>query len=558
MENLTQDQIARVTYTLTSDYINSLKNHDHSFHLYTVHFKANFEISKLFNIDLDFVCEYGKNSSLLNTEKLIGEEITLAISQDDEPQDDNIIGYASDIQELGSYVLNTNSDNEKIFVFYHLELKPALWKYSQAVDSKVFVKKNIEEIVKELIKFNDKNQWVYVPAEFKLGNDFSKKKRDFIMQYNENKFDFFCWLLEQNGIYFYFEDDVDDGKKFSNKLVISDGSFPHPSLENYGSKDDPNAPLLYRSANGFNTYIIDNIDQPIITSFVLKQTPTPKNIKVIGYNYTKPNTQVCGEYKLDHNIGSGQIILSNEDVDSSADAKTIAKIRGQEIYCHSRVFSGVSNIYNLFPGFTFKMQGHFNNSFNYSDKNKVEYLLTKVIHYGCFVNFIARNTAVDINVFKQYFSFDCNGDYYHNNFECIKVDANHPYRPKRIAPRAKIEGSINAFIAGKNDNSEGLAETDNLGRYKLRFYFDQDSSDNNKASYWVRRAQKFVGKNFGSQSLSAGVEVLVNFIRGNPNQPVIIGVLHNEEVKHLKGSKDLSETKIDLLLELIKKLLITV
>lgn len=523
MDNISQNQTQTQTsktqqdtsiIILTSDYIKSLTNCK----IHVICCQITEEISKLSYMDLDFVCEFDNNSeqTFLDTERLISEELTLSIIPKKNVKGNNFIGYASDIKELGNYEQNTNSDsNKKIFIFYHLELRPALWKYTQIIDSKVFVNKNIEEIIKDLIAFNKKDQWLYIPAKFELTSAWSKTKHNFIMQYNENKFDFLCWLLEQNGVYFYFKEKIEQNNNTA-ELVITDNIYTHASLDDYN--DTKNKPLLYSKTKGFN------IDEQIITSFVLKQQPTPKTVIVNCYNFRKPNTLFSGSFTF-ANSGFGQVILTNEEVEDQTDANIIAKIRGEEIYCHSRVFTGTSNIMRMTTGVTFRLQGHFNDSFNYDivKGNKQEYLITKVVHQGSMMHSLSQKLSIPAGIFAQYCNMEnMEKDYYHNSFECIKVDAKHPYRPKRVAPRAKIGGVLSAKITYIETNKEKIKD----GNYKIKFPFINDCAE----SPLIRRAKDQAGFNSGFHvPLIIDTEVLVSFIRDNPNFPIIVGAVENAD-----------------------------
>ena len=114
--------------------------------------------------------------------------------------------------------------------------------------------------------------------------------------------------------------------------------------------------------------------------------------------------------------------------------------------------------------------------------------------------------------------------YYRNTFSCIESEV--PYRPARKAPRSKVSGVIRAFVDGAGSGAR--AEMDEYGRYKLVFPFDISGRKGGNASCWIRMAQPQVGKDSGlSLPLLPGTEVIVSFIGGNPDRPVITGALPN-------------------------------
>ncbi len=463
---------------------------------YVVSFQGYEALNELFNFSIDFVC---KNKSL-DTDTLMSSLTTFSIARQS-GEVSNFSGYPINVEQSGQF-----GD----FAYYHVDLRPTFWKMTQLSASRIFLNKTIKDIIKEIL---EDEQFLH------LSNDFNFVKTDypqqeFVMQYNETNFDFISWILEQNGAYFYFDQDNKNNKYMTDKLVFCDQPSSHNAISN-----DNNSEVTYAEISG-----LDFVHrQEIIYSFRLKQSPLPRNIVVRDYDWKKPNQVIAGKADVSQN-GLGTIYLTNENVESESEANRIAKIRAEELQCHSKTYYGKSVIPTLRPGFTFKLKNHYNQKFNQ------EYLLTKVTHEGSQESFLTLGLGIPMLAGINKNSNEQNHYYYRNDFECI--EAKQVYHPKRKAPRAEIKGVIRGFIDGAGDSSR--PEVDEYGRYKVIFPFDTSGRDKGKGSCWIRRSQEQVGQGSGLNfPLLGGVEVTISFLNGNPNLPIISGALANGETQSL-------------------------
>ena len=327
----------------------------------------------------------------------------------------------------------------------------------------------------------------------------SYPSQEFAMQYEESIYDYILWRMEEQGAYFYFSPEGD-------KVIFADTPKSH---------DASAATVFYSPATGLE----NNHREEVISSFSLSQTPLPRQVVVRSYDWKNPRKLIVGEAEVSA-TGIGDVYLTHENVESDSEAERIAAIRAEELVCRSRIFTGTGSVPILRPGVTFTLDRHYNPAFNRD--------------YRVLGHHARRRSGSLSEPRPRHSHAQCQGaPLYHNTFSCIESDV--PYRPERTAKRAKVSGVIRAFVDGAGSGSR--AEMDEYGRYKLLFPFDVSGRKQGNASCWIRMAQPQVGKDSGlSLPLLPGVEVIVSFIDGNPDRPVITGALPNGETGVITGS----------------------
>ena len=385
--------------------------------------------------------------------------------------------------------------------FFRVSLVPPLWRLSLEFRSAVYVDKTVPEIIQETLNAAKLTQG----ADYDLSGLLGKyPQREFTCQYNETDLNFICRLMEYAGIHFYFEN-TDQGCK----LILADGQdySPVPQLD----------PVMF--ADPGNTK-----DYESIVRLRCRYEQTPVDVKVKDYNYAQPSLDVFGattvqtaaDYKGDY----GSVWLFGENVSTPEDAKRLAAIRAEEIACWANVFEGAGAVCELRAGYTFKLQSHPYKEFNQG------YLLTEIHHR-------ARN--LDQSWGNRSYNEADQGTtdaYYSNTFQAVVSTVQ--YRPRRSTPKPRVTSVITGFVY-----AESLQDTlplDELGRYRVELPFVNADHPSRKVTCWMRLAQPAAGPRFGTAyTLQAGAEVLIQFINGDPDRPVIWGSLYN-------GASDLLRT----------------
>lgn len=444
-------------------------------------FRGTEALSSLFSFDVELV---SKNMSL-DLEELLAGNAKLTIKRGGGFPDAVFAGRPAAARQSGSF---------GEYAYYSVTLRPAFWKFTQLVQSAIFLNKTAPETVDELI-----SEERGFPLNFEMRLTAEYPKQEFAMQHEESVYDYIAWRMEQQGAYFYFAPDGD-------KVIFSDSPQSH---------DGPAGTIYYSPATGLEG---DKTGE-VATSFSLCQTPLPARVVVRSYSWKNPNVPIVAEAEVSPR-GFGDVYLAHEPAETHADAQRIAEIRAEELKCRSKIYSGVSASPLMRPGAVFTLDRHYNEKFNR------DYMVTEVTHEGAQEAFISMGLGIPIRGAAEHL-------FYRNEFRCIESDT--PYRPPRTAPRAKITGVMRAFVDGAGSGAR--AETDEYGRYKLIFPFDISGRKGGNGSCWIRMSQQQAGPDSGlALPVQPGVEALVSFEEGDPDRPYISGVLASGETGSIYGS----------------------
>jgi type VI secretion system secreted protein VgrG len=185
---------------------------------------------------------------------------------------------------------------------------------------------------------------------------------------------------------------------------------------------------------------------------------------------------------------------------SDGDSDTKRRIEAEEVAAHT--VRGSSGCRSFSPGYTFK------------DADGKKYLLTVVSHSA--------------SIRGAYESGAADGEFvYVNTFSAIPADV--PFRPERSTPKPIVGGSQTAVVVGKSGEE---IDTDEHGRIKVQFHWDRLGKKDQKSSCWVRVAQSMAGPGWGGQFIPRiGQEVVVSYLEGDPDQPLVTGVVYNSQNK---------------------------
>jgi type VI secretion system secreted protein VgrG len=325
---------------------------------------------------------------------------------------------------------------------------------------------------------------------------------DHCVQYRETDFNFVSRLMEQEGIYYFFEQ-VDEGGSVKHKLKLADAKSAH--TENPGFET-----IHYRPSLGAEAETSEA--KGSILSWTRMKQVQPGTYRVNDFDFKRPKTSLLGsdtQEKQHSNAGFEiyDFAANFADEDSGDHGEAYAKVRIQELQTQHDIILGQSDSPGLVCGAKFKLEGH-----PRSDENG-DYLIVGVT-YHC--------TAE---------SYKPGGESPGKIFLCdfTAIPADCAFRPARITPKPRIQGPQTAIVVGKA-GEEIL--TDEFGRIKVQFHWDRYSPANENSPCWVRVSQLWAGKNWGSVFLPRiGQEVIVEFLDGNPDRPIVTGAVYNGESK---------------------------
>lgn len=392
--------------------------------------------------------------------------------------------------------------------FYRAKLVPKLWWLMQTQHNQVFLDQTVPEIIERALVDGGMDSLDYDISHLEGSYD----AIDYACQYSESHFNFISRWMEREGLYYYFFHNQD-----GDRLVLSDSTLSHESLSQ-------GADLYYSPVSGLEY----GHREEIVQNFSCRQKQLPQSIALKDHNPERPSLEMVVRAEVDPN-GRGETYIYGEHYNTPEEGERLVAIRAEELLSQKQFFHGDSTVPHLAPGFKFNLNDHYRESFNQ------EYLITGITHEGDQTKLLKASVigtlddSTDINV-------------YSNNFTAIP--ANCQYRHPRTASLPKISGTLHGQIDGELDSQ--YAQLDDEGRYKVKLPFDiNDEHLDGKASARIRMMQPYAGENRGMQfPLSKGTEVLLTFIDGNPDRPVIAGAVSTPTAPSPVNADNQSESVI--------------
>jgi type VI secretion system secreted protein VgrG len=428
-------------------------------------------MSQLFNFALDLLSE----NPAIAFDHILGQPVTMTLHLPDGSQR-YFNGYVSRFVQTGT---------DARFTTYQAEVVPWLWFLTRTADCRIFQNMTVPDIIAKI--FRDLGF-----TDFKNQLQGSFEPRDYCVQYRETDFNFVSRLMEQYGIFYFFEHEKD-----KHTLVLA------------------NAPSVHQPCPGQERARYDYaegavLEEDVITNWQKEQELQPGKYALTDYNFETPSTS------LGVNVDSIITVNGNSKYEiydypgeylKKAQGEALVKIRMEEEEAQYTVVSGSSNCRAFLPGYRFDLVGHTNQAMN------AAYVLTEVRH----------TTTVG----ESYVSGAATGaeEFYSNSFTCIPADV--PYRPARVTPKPIVQGPQTATVVGPA-GEEIFA--DKYGRVKVQFHWDREGQRDENSSCWIRVSHPWAGKNWGAVAIPRiGQEVIVDFLEGDPDQPIITGRVYNAE-----------------------------
>ena len=357
--------------------------------------------------------------------------------------------------------------------FFRAEIVPALWRLTLTRESRMYQEKSVPDILEEVF-----TRTAHPDYELRLTRDY--EPREYCVQYRETHFNFVSRLLEEEGIFYFFE-------HFEDRHVLvlcDDNGSTNPALAAEELRFAPEHATVADSVNEFEA------ERALHTG----------KITIWNYDYLQPTMKLA--YSLGDELESYDYPVNYKDPDHGERA---ARLLLEAEEATRQVVRGASTVRGLLPGHHFKLKEHFR-----SDAN-AKYLITQVQHFA---------NAGGYRAWDQTAALD-----YRNEFQAIPFGT--PYRPQRRTPRPTIRGWQPAIVTGPPGSE---VHCDKYGRIKVQFYWDRDGKRNEKSSCWIRVTTPWGGKGYGSVSIPrVGNEVAVAFQEGDPDMPLIIGSVYNDD-----------------------------
>jgi type VI secretion system secreted protein VgrG len=437
-------------------------------------FSGREELGRLFEYNVELLSEKGD----ITAEKLLGTNATVALELPGGMLR-NFNGYLTRFTVQGQ--TSTPAFKSGTGYLYLATISPGLWMRTRASNSQIFAKQTIADLLSsELPKGN------LMTLDAQVG---ATELRDYVVQYRETDFNFLSRMMEHAGVYYFFTH-VDG----AHSMTLIDDAGKH--------KTNPLLATLSFTGATLADVSVDSLQ------FVSEVQPGAYSTG--DYNYVTPNTQIAAvtSQPKSHDNAGFEIFDFPTDTTTSSFASTYAQIRADELGCRYAVAHGTGTERRIQVGFKITVANHSSAVMNR------EFLV--IGHAFEATNNLAQSAGGAGS------SFQC-------TFEAIPSSVQ--FRPARVSPRPIIAGTQTALVVADfrtDTDSSGGADPigANIGRVKVQFYWDRYG----KQSCWARVSTPWAGKGYGFQNMPRiGEEVLVQFLEGDPDRPVVIGRVHNAE-----------------------------
>jgi type VI secretion system secreted protein VgrG len=420
-------------------------------------------ISMPFHYDVEML----SLNNAIDATQLLRKKATVSIMLTDGSQR-YINGYFSRFVQLGT--------TQEGFTSYQGTLVPWLWFLTLWSDCKIFQTKSVKDIVEEVFTGLGYSDFKFTLMKPHLS-------RDYTVQYRESSFAFVSRLLEEEGIFYYF-----NHSESQHILTLIDNKVSVQTC--------PAQATAAVVAAGLSAYE----DQDAITGIVFENRVATDKITLKDYNPLDPfaslQSQESGTYTEEVYDYPGRY-------DTQTLGDTFAGVRLEEQEAPLLSVQGDSTCRAFQAGYKFDLKEHNRRSLNQT------YLIVRVVHD-------MRNPGYHTHAEK----FD-----YRNRFDLIPYSTQ--YRPPRLTPKGRIYGSHTAVVVGPAGEE---IYVDKYGRVKVQFYWDRIGQKNESSSCWIRVSQEWAGKLWGSiHTPRIGQEVIVEFLEGDPDRPIITGRVYNAD-----------------------------
>jgi type VI secretion system secreted protein VgrG len=444
--------------------------------LHVLEFHGEEAISSLFQFRIDLAAE----SDSLSFSTILGKPALLTITGEKGPR--YVHGMVAAFQQR---------EKARKFTIYHAVVVPKVWKLTQRKDCRIFQKqqdgeKNAKEIVTKVLK----EVLSESELEFKLKNNQDPPDREYCVQYRESDWAFVSRLLEEEGICYFFEHSQD-----KHVLKLRNDYQLHSAIAS-----EEKVPFRAPGHHGIS-------GQEHITRFFLEERLRAGKVTLQDWNFKKPSVNLKSERPRGEDIFR-EIYDYPGEYTTTDEGGELAQIRLEELRVQWKEAEGDSDCVRLVPGSYFRLTHH--DKYGASENDK--YTITWIRHDGTKSGDLEAGAA-DTRI------------RYENSFRCLPRKV--VFRPPRLTPRPFVHGVQTAIVTGPKTEE---IYTDEYGRVKVHFHWDRLGKMDENSSCWIRASQAWAGQGWGAVHLPRiGHEVIVDFLEGDPDRPVIVGRVYHGE-----------------------------
>lgn len=436
-------------------------------------FSINEQMGRLFRIEL----EMDSTDGAISFEKIIGTAATVTLA---------LPGGQS--RYFNGIVSRFVQEQQGNVACYRATLSPWLWLLTRTTDCRIFQNAKVPDIIEKIFKDDGFNDY-----KLKLNGTYNPK--EYCVQYRESDFNFISRLMEQEGIYYFFTHQ--DGKHI---LTLADSPSAHDTFSGYDT-------FNYRASSGKQ-----DEQKEAVTDWIIEKELQSGLYTVSDFNFTTPKAAVSGNANITrtHESADLEVFDYPGGFGTASDGDAYAKLRIQELQAQYEILRGQATVRGVAAGSKFTLKGH-----PRSDQGR-QYLV---------IGETVQATA------GSYASGGGGSDFFSCSFTAIP--AAQQFRTPRTTPKPLIRGPQTAIVTSSNSSDE--IATDEYGRVTVQFHWDRPSEDDDEnqqknTSCMIRVAQVWAGKQWGTVFIPrVGQEVVVEFMEGDPDRPLITGSVYNAD-----------------------------
>lgn len=434
-------------------------------------FTGKEEVSRLFRFELDLRSEH----SSLSARDLVGKNVTVSM-RDLDGSDRHFNGFINRFSYHGTDDRSTR---------YSAEMVPWTWFLTQSSDCLIFQGKTVPEIVEEVFL---KHGF----TAFEIQNLKEEHRPwEYCVQYRETAFNFVSRLMEHEGIFYFFRHE--QGR---HVMVLGD--------QNAAFRFGENREVMYAAPDGSP----DSRDD--LHSWEHRYEYRPGRWVQTDYNFESPSEDLRSDapttVSLEKNSNYEMYDFPGEYAQKATGMRD-CQYRMEEDEASHDVVVGSGKCRKFVAGEKFTLTAH-----RSAQEAGKSYVLTAVEHQVSLAGSVVAGVQAD----------DVD---YSNKFWCIPEDTS--FRPQRITPKPSVQGTQTAVVVGPKG---GEVNTDQYGRIRVRFHWYRTEVEGQEQSCWIRVAQVAAGKRWGASFWPrVGQEVVVSFLEGDPNRPLVVGSVYNAE-----------------------------
>lgn len=436
--------------------------------LHVARFRGTEEISSLYCFEIDLVSENHE----LAFDDIVGARALLTMNAAERAEDRYLHGVVSDFEQ--------GAEGKRLAV-YRAVVVPEMWRLDQKQDFRIFQAMSTPAIIEKVL--NDAGLTASAVDDRLQG---SYRTHEYRVQYRESDWAFILRLMEEEGIFCFFEHA--EGR---HTLVLGDSPTAH-------------SPIIGDSTVIFRPPAGAQVSSEHIATFRYRQTVRPGKVTLRDYDFKRPDLDLesAAEGATD---GVIEVYDYPGEYVEPADGSALANRRLEQWESIRRTATAESGCMRLTTGHTFTLAEHHRGDFNRG------YMITRIEH-EC-VQPVGDHSDVAMR--------------YHNHFVCMPDDL--PYRPPHRTPKPKIFGVQTAIVVGPPGEE---IYPDEHARVKVQFHWDRVGRSDENSSCWIRVSQVWAGAGWGAMQIPRiGQEVVVDFLEGDPDRPLIVGrVYHGANV----------------------------